>query len=69
VGAGAAACSHIEALKQLKPPRRHECEECVKIGSSWGAPAHLSDLRGDAVLRLVAETPRERPRSGPPAIP
>ena len=28
-------CAHIEAVSDVKPARRHECEECVKIGASW----------------------------------
>ena len=30
-----AACSHIQAIKTVKHPKRRECEECVKSGSSW----------------------------------
>ena len=29
------ACSHIEAISTVKPARRRECEECVKIGARW----------------------------------
>ncbi len=29
------ACAHIEAVTDVKPARRRECEECVTIGSSW----------------------------------
>jgi uncharacterized UBP type Zn finger protein len=28
-------CAHISAIKTIKPSQRYECEECVKIGSSW----------------------------------
>jgi len=28
-------CSHIDAVESIKQPARPECEECVKIGSSW----------------------------------
>jgi len=31
----AKACAHIGAIKAVKPPRAHACEECVKSGSSW----------------------------------
>jgi len=31
----AAACSHIAAISKVKQPKKRECEECVKIGSSW----------------------------------
>ena len=29
------ACSHIDSVGTVKLPTRHECQECVKIGSSW----------------------------------
>ena len=28
-------CVHLEAIETVKPPRKRECEECVKIGGSW----------------------------------
>ena len=28
-------CSHIDAISDVKPPRRRECEECVKVGAEW----------------------------------
>jgi hypothetical protein len=27
--------SHLDAIASIKQPQRRECEECVKIGSSW----------------------------------
>jgi hypothetical protein len=30
-----AACAHITAIKDIKTAKRHECEECVKIGGTW----------------------------------
>jgi hypothetical protein len=30
-----ATCSHLDAIETVKPPKAHECEECVKIGSPW----------------------------------
>jgi uncharacterized UBP type Zn finger protein len=29
------SCTHIESIDDVKRARRRECEECVKIGSSW----------------------------------
>jgi len=29
------ACAHIESVTDVKKAKRRECEECVKIGSSW----------------------------------
>jgi len=28
-------CDHLEAITTVKQPKRHECDECVKIGSRW----------------------------------
>ena len=28
-------CSHLAAITSVKPAKRHECEECVKIGARW----------------------------------
>jgi hypothetical protein len=28
-------CAHIASIDEVKPPRRRECEECVKIGAAW----------------------------------
>ena len=30
-----AACPHIESIAAIKKAARHECQECIKIGSSW----------------------------------
>ena len=29
------SCAHINAIEAVKAPRAHQCDECVKIGSSW----------------------------------
>ena len=29
------ACAHIASLKAVVHEKRRECEECVKIGSTW----------------------------------
>jgi hypothetical protein len=29
------ACAHITAIRDVKPPRLPECEECVKTGDRW----------------------------------
>ena len=28
-------CEHLEGLADIKPPQRHQCDECVKIGGRW----------------------------------
>ena len=29
------ACAHLKAIEKVVGPKKLECEECVKIGSSW----------------------------------
>ncbi len=31
----AAVCAHIGGITTVKHPKRHECAECVKVGSGW----------------------------------
>ncbi|HVO11392.1 MAG TPA: UBP-type zinc finger domain-containing protein [Vicinamibacteria bacterium] len=31
----AEACTHLEAIEEVKHPRAHTCEACVKIGARW----------------------------------
>lgn len=41
-------CAHIDAITEIKHPKKHECEECVKTGSRW---VHLRTCQEcDAVL-------------------
>lgn len=28
-------CQHITSVSTIRPAARHECEECVRSGSSW----------------------------------
>ena len=28
-------CAHIDAVSDVKGPKRRECEDCVKIGARW----------------------------------
>jgi hypothetical protein len=28
-------CAHIQAVASVRPAKRYECDECVKIGSTW----------------------------------
>ncbi len=29
------ACGHLGSLKELKLPKKHVCDECIKTGSQW----------------------------------
>jgi hypothetical protein len=40
-------CSHIAAVGDIKKPKKHECEECVR-NSPMAAPSHVPELRRDA---------------------
>ncbi|MBW8894613.1 MAG: UBP-type zinc finger domain-containing protein [Acidobacteria bacterium] len=28
-------CPHIDSVNEVRHPARHECEECIKMGSRW----------------------------------
>jgi hypothetical protein len=28
-------CAHLKQIKDIKRPKKRECEECVRIGSDW----------------------------------
>lgn len=28
-------CAHLKEIKEIKHPKKRECEECVRIGSDW----------------------------------
>jgi hypothetical protein len=28
-------CADLKAIETVKPAKRHECDECVKTGSTW----------------------------------
>lgn len=30
-----APCQHLSAVKALKHPKEHVCEECIKTGDTW----------------------------------
>jgi len=29
------SCVHLKQIKDVKPAKKRECEECVRIGSTW----------------------------------
>ena len=29
------ACPHIESIDSVKHPKKRECQECIKMGSTW----------------------------------
>ena len=52
--ADAGACTHIEAIASVKEPAARECEECVKIGSSW---VHLRTCQSCGGTRCCDSSP------------
>jgi hypothetical protein len=49
------ACSHMEALGEIKPPRHRECEECVRIGSRW---VHLRTCQSCGITLCCDSSPK-----------
>ena len=47
-------CVHIEAITDVLPPQRRECEECVKIGTRW---VHLRTCQGCGTTRCCDDSP------------
>src|SRR6058998_3395544 len=50
------ACAHIEAVTTVKHAKRRECEECVKIGSSW---VHLRTCQECGGTRCCDDSPNK----------
>jgi hypothetical protein len=47
-------CGHLGSVTTVKQPRAHECEECVKIGSSW---VHLRTCQTCGTTRCCDSSP------------
>jgi hypothetical protein len=47
-------CEHLAAVAGVKPAAAHECEECVRIGSSW---VHLRACQTCGVTRCCDSSP------------
>ena len=52
----AEACAHIEAVDEVKHPKRPECEDCVKIGSDW---VHLRTCQQCGGTRCCDSSPHK----------
>ncbi|MGZ4810499.1 MAG: UBP-type zinc finger domain-containing protein [Thermoanaerobaculia bacterium] len=50
------ACAHIGAIKKVKPAKKYECEECVKIGARW---VHLRTCQDDGGTRCCDSSPNK----------
>lgn len=49
-------CAHIGSIKDVKHPKRRECEECVKIGSRW---VHLRTCQECGGTRCCDDSPNQ----------
>jgi uncharacterized UBP type Zn finger protein len=50
------ACAHIEAITEVTPPRKRECEECVKIRAQW---VHLRTCQACGVTLCCDSSPNK----------
>jgi uncharacterized UBP type Zn finger protein len=50
------ACSHIASVKEVKQAKKHECEECVKIGARW---VHLRTCQQCGGTRCCDSSPNK----------
>lgn len=50
------ACAHIEAVDEVKRPKKQECQECVKIGARW---VHLRTCQQCGGTRCCDSSPNK----------
>ena len=63
-------CVHLAGVKQVKKPKRRECEDCVKMGGEW---VHLRTCQECGGTRCCDSSPnrhasRHAKASGHPVI-
>lgn len=49
-------CKHLTAVTTVKPPKKRECEECVKMGSRW---VHLRTCQECGGTRCCDSSPNK----------
>ncbi len=49
-------CTHIAHIGTVKHPKRHECEECVKMGARW---VHLRTCQTCGVTLCCDSSPNK----------
>ena len=49
-------CMHIEAITEVKHPKRRECEDCLKIGAKW---VHLRTCQECGGTRCCDDSPHK----------
>jgi len=50
------ACTHIDEVTTVKPPKELQCEECVKSGASW---VHLRTCQTCGVTLCCDSSPKQ----------
>ena len=50
------ACAHLRAITTVKPPKRRECDECVKIHARW---VHLRTCQECGVTLCCDSSPNK----------
>ena len=50
------ACAHIQGIERVKRAKKRECEECVKIGSTW---VHLRTCQSCGGTRCCDSSPKK----------
>ena len=48
------ACQHLQGIESVKHAKKRECEECVKIGSTW---MHLRTCQSCGGTRCCDSSP------------
>jgi uncharacterized UBP type Zn finger protein len=48
------ACAHIDAVSEVTPPKRQECDECLKTGDRW---LHLRTCQTCGTTRCCDSSP------------
>ena len=49
-------CAHLTAIRDVKPPKKRECDECVKTGSRW---VHLRTCQECGGTRCCDSSPNK----------
>ena len=49
-------CVHIDAISEIKHPRRRVCEECIKTGEEW---VHLRTCQTCGVTLCCDDSPHK----------
>lgn len=52
-------CEHFDKLVEVKQAKAYECEECIKIGSSW---VHLRTCQSCGVTLCCDSSPNKHAR-------